>query len=77
MIVRIIKHETVPGTGSYEVRFADGRRSRYFYFDDLPSRRLRPGQMPREQALDWAKMFARIMRSNIEGWHEPSGSSAR
>jgi len=23
--VRIIKHETVPGCGSFEVRFADGR----------------------------------------------------
>ena len=65
MSVRLIKHETVPGTGSFKVRFAEGRRSRYFYFDDLPSRRLRPGQVPREQALDWARMFARIMRGLI------------
>jgi len=67
-MIRLIKHESVPGTGSFEVRFADGRRSRYFYFDDLPSRRLRPEQMVRQQALDWAMMFARIMRGLIEGW---------
>ena len=68
MTVRLIKHETVPGTGSFEVRFADGRRSMYLYFDDLPSRRLRPGQVPREEAFDSARMFARIMRGTIEGW---------
>ena len=60
MIVRLIKHKAVPGTGSFEVGFTDGRRSRYFYFDVLPSRRLRRGQVPREQALNWARMFARI-----------------
>jgi hypothetical protein len=38
--IRILKHETVPDCGSFEVRFPDGRPSRYFYFDDLPSRRL-------------------------------------
>ncbi|WP_426418127.1 hypothetical protein [Bradyrhizobium genosp. A] len=68
MAVRLIKHETVPGTGSFEVRFADGRRSVYFYFDDLPLRRLRPEQAVREHALSWATMFARIMRGLIEGW---------
>jgi len=40
--VRLIKHEIIPKCGSFEVRFPDGRPSRYFYFDDLPSRRLRP-----------------------------------
>jgi hypothetical protein len=30
--VRIIKHETIPQTGSYyEVRYSDGSPSRYFY----------------------------------------------
>jgi hypothetical protein len=66
--VRLIKHEPVPDCGSFEVRFADGRRSVYFYFDDLPSRRLRPWQVPREPALERAKMFGRIMRGTIEGW---------
>jgi len=40
--VRIIKHEADLGSGSFEVRFADGRDSMYFYWDDLLSRRLRP-----------------------------------
>jgi hypothetical protein len=39
--IRLIKHETLPDCGSYEVRFPDGRPSRYFYFDDVLSRRLR------------------------------------
>jgi hypothetical protein len=32
--IRIIPHEAVPLCGSYEVRFPDGRPSRYFYWDD-------------------------------------------
>ena len=32
---RIIKHEAVPKAGSFEVRFADGRPSRYFYYDGV------------------------------------------
>jgi len=34
--IRIIRHEVVPQSGSFEVRFTDGRPSRYFYFDDVP-----------------------------------------
>jgi hypothetical protein len=41
-IVRLIKHEVIPDCGSFEVHFEDGRPSKYFYWDDLPSRRLRP-----------------------------------
>ena len=37
--IRIIRHSAVLDTGSYEVRFADGRPSRYFFFDDIPGRR--------------------------------------
>lgn len=59
-MIGLIKHESVPGTGSFEVRFVDGRRSVYFYFDDLPSGRLRPEQLLRQQAFDWAKMFAEL-----------------
>jgi len=29
--IRIIKHEAVPQCGSFEVRFADGRPSRFVY----------------------------------------------
>jgi hypothetical protein len=35
------KHEAVRDCGSYEVRFDDGRSSKYFYFDDLPNQHLR------------------------------------
>jgi hypothetical protein len=56
--VRLIKHEVVAGCGSFEVR-VDGRRSRFFYWDDLPSRRLRSEQMLREQAFELAKSLAR------------------
>jgi hypothetical protein len=59
MTVRIIKHEIVPDTGSFEVRFSDGRPSQYFYWDDIPSRRLRPEQVDQETAKKQAQEFAR------------------
>jgi len=37
MPIGLIKHEVIPDCGSYEVRFTDGRRSKYFYFENLPS----------------------------------------
>jgi len=39
--VRIIPHSPkgIPDTGSFEVRFADGRPSVYFYWDDNAGRR--------------------------------------
>jgi len=61
--IRIIKHEAVPQCGSFEVRFPDDRPSRYFYFDDLPSRRLRPETLDRWTALEQAKAFARATES--------------
>jgi hypothetical protein len=57
--IRIIEHEAVPQCGSFEVRFPDGRESVYFYWDDLPSRRLRPETLDRETALEQAKAAAR------------------
>jgi hypothetical protein len=36
MKISIIKHEVVPGCGSHEIRFPDGRPSKYFYFENLP-----------------------------------------
>ena len=53
--IRVIKHEAVPKCGSYEVRFPDGTESRFFYWDDLPSRRVRSDIFTREQALELAK----------------------
>ena len=59
---RIIRHSAVPQTGSFEVRFADGRESRFFYWDDVPARRLRPDILTSEQALEQAKALARAER---------------
>jgi hypothetical protein len=52
---RIIKHEAVDGCESFEVRYADGLPSKHFYFDDLPSRRLRPETLDRATVLENAK----------------------
>jgi hypothetical protein len=39
--IRIIPHalRSVADSGSFEVWFADGQPSQYFYWDDNPSRR--------------------------------------
>ena len=60
--VRIIKHEAVAKCGSYEVRFSDGRPSKYFYWEDIPGCRLRSDQLDSQQALEEAKGFARAER---------------
>lgn len=57
--IRKHEHKDIPGCGSFEVYFSDLRQSRHFYFEDIPSRRLRPEVMTSEQALEAAKMFAR------------------
>jgi hypothetical protein len=62
--IRIIKHEAVPDCGSFEVRFPDGRPSQYFYWDDLPGRRMRPETLDRETALEKAKALARAAESH-------------
>jgi hypothetical protein len=59
MTIRIIKHEAVPSCGSFEIKYSDGQPSRYFYFEDVPGRRLRSEQMTMEQALEAAKAFAK------------------
>jgi hypothetical protein len=62
MPIRIIRHETSPNCGSFEVRFSDGRVSQFFYWDDEPGR-LRPEQLTSDQALRLAReFFARAMR---------------
>ncbi len=60
--IRIIKHEAVPSCCSCEVRFLDGRESRYFYWNDVASRCLRPDMLTSEQALEQARAFARAER---------------
>ena len=64
--VRIIKHETVPQCGSFEVRFADGRESKFFYWDDLPSRRLRADILTSEQAREQPRRLLGIERDKGE-----------
>ena len=59
--IRIIRHEAVPDCGSFEVRFGDGRASKFFYFDDVAARRLRPEILTSVVALMQAKAFARAM----------------
>jgi hypothetical protein len=58
--VRLIRHEAVKDSGSFEVRFPDGRPSRYVYWDDDASRRsIRHGVVDSAVALRVAKIFAR------------------
>jgi hypothetical protein len=59
MKIKLIKHEAVPDCGSFEVRFPDGRPSKYIYWDDLPSRRLNPAAVDRAVAQRVAKILAR------------------
>ena len=50
--IRIIKHALLRSKcGSFEVRFADGRESRFFYWDDVPGRRTRRELLTSEEAL--------------------------
>jgi hypothetical protein len=72
--IRLIKHEAVPNCGSFEVRFPDGRPSRYFYWDDLPSGRLTPDLVDGKTALEAAKAFA---RAELERLGPDSGAASR
>ncbi len=64
--VHLRKDEAVRDCGSYEVWFDDGRPSKFFYFDDLPNRRLRPDIMTKAQAADAAQAFARAERDKMQ-----------
>lgn len=54
-----------PKCGSYEVRYSDGRQSKYFYYDDIAGRRLRPQQVDSVTALEQEKEFARVEREGL------------
>jgi hypothetical protein len=56
---RIIRHEAIPQTGSFEVKFTDGRPSVY-HFDDDPGRWSIMGKMTSTQALEQAKALAQM-----------------
>jgi hypothetical protein len=63
--VRLIKHEAVPGCGSFEVRFLDDRSRQYFYWDDIPARRIRPETLDRQTAPENAKAPARTAQASV------------
>lgn len=60
--VTLHRHEAVPRCGSFDVRFYDGRKSVYFYWEDDPGRRLRPDQVGSAEALEAAIKLARAER---------------
>ena len=66
--IRIIPHqpEGILYCGSFEVRFPDGRESVWFYWDDVPSRRLRTEALSQEQALEAAKAMARAEQEKLD-----------
>jgi hypothetical protein len=66
MTIRIVKHEAVPQSDSFEVRFSDGRPSVYFYWDEVASRRLRAEQMDSNRVLEAAKALARSARDKLK-----------
>jgi len=66
MQVRLIRHEPIPKTGSYEIRFPDGRPSRYVYWDDIAGRRLRPDHVDSAVAERVAKIFARAEQRMLD-----------
>ena len=49
--VKLIKHEAGSDSGSFEIQFDDGTPSKWFYWDDIASRRLRTEKVDRRRAL--------------------------
>ena len=67
MKIRVMKHQAVPGCGSYEVRFPDRRPSKYFYFENLAGRRLQPGRVVEQAVAEQeAKRFARKEQDKLD-----------
>ena len=64
--MRIIRHEPVLGTGSFEVSFPDGRPSKYFYWDDVPNRRLRSDMLDSDAARQDAQRLARSEQIKLD-----------
>ena len=51
---------------SNEVRFPDRRPSKYFYFENLPGRELRPDRVEQAVAEQNAKRFAREEQDKLD-----------
>ena len=64
-VTTIIRHDGAKDSGSFEVRFLGGRPTKFFYWDDDPSRRLRPDMLTGGQALRQARAFAKTERTRI------------
>jgi hypothetical protein len=66
MRVRLIRHEPVPKTGSYEIRFPDGKPSRFIYWHDIVGRRLPTDLADGAVAERVAKIFARAEQRMLD-----------
>jgi hypothetical protein len=66
--IRVIPHypEGIPDCGSFEVWFADGRQSQYFYWDDNPGRASTTRKMNQSHAKEAARNLARAERDKLE-----------
>jgi hypothetical protein len=53
-LTTIIRHDGAKDSGSFEVRLSGGRPTKFFYWDDDSSRRLRPDMLTGGQALQQA-----------------------
>jgi hypothetical protein len=68
MQVRLLRHTAapaVPDSGSFEVRFPDGRPSAYLYWDDNPCRRSITRKLSSEEAEHKAKELARAEQDKL------------
>jgi hypothetical protein len=63
--IRIIRHSVIPESGSFEVRFDDGRPSLYWYWDDNAGRRSVRNCLDQESAKKQAQEFARAARDKL------------
>jgi hypothetical protein len=67
--IRLLKHTAapqVPDSGSYEVRFPDGRPSLYFYWDDNPGHASITHSLNSEEAERKAKALAQTEQEKLE-----------
>jgi hypothetical protein len=74
MKIRLLKHTAVPAvpdSGSYEVRFPDGRESICLYWDANPGRRSITRNLSSEEAERKAKDLARTEQDKLKGANWP------
>jgi hypothetical protein len=65
--IRIIPYypEGIPDCGSFEVWFADGRPSTFFYWDDNRGRASITRKVDQDQAREAARALARVERAKL------------